>query len=1087
MKQMQAASAATTQAINAQAAAMSALKTASGGIGAAGAGKNTLGISLGSLAGIAGGLIGIGTAAEIAITGFEKISAAFAEVITAGDAMTAALNQIQATTGSTRAEAATTYDAITAAAIRTGTATADLTKQFTQMFTSLGPIGQTKAQVLDLATTLSELATISGTSGAASARAVRELNEGLAIGAINLRQLKIVGQDSPALLAALAKAVGVTTGALEAMAGAGELTSARVVAALEKMKVNVDATFNSIPRTLESSRTALTDSLNKLAADIDQTLGASQTLARWDRFWASVVSSLDHAVDSSITPKLAEANREVANFQAQLSKPTTATAFGLPDDKGAIRASLADAVAYRDGLQRQLDTQNAASDATARANKVSNDQAVAVEAASKAMNALGLEHSKTTPEIETLTAALARGQDVTVPYNDGVLHASQLLDLLRQKATPAAQAIATLNEELVKASAANLGGAQAKLTDILLKADPADKTGKGIDLSATQMDALTAGNNALLAAQGQKDVAEAQNRLKLAQAAAAGRAANDHGLAEANERIRQTREKFLKDHGSSPASVSEANQISTADTTAAQLTASSKAIKAAQPGINVLTDLKAKVAEATASIHGSGTAVAEWTEKLKTASPSVKAQGAAILAYAAQLDVATAAQKRAEAAQEALQRLQGNVAKASEDAATAQAESGDGARSALQRQIDNYKRQQDALVRTATADTSNPERGIEASSDAAKATSTEAQALIQQQVTANSTATLTIRKSWDDTFTGRRTAALAEVSEEGKALQQTIDLYVTNADDKKRLTDQTNAYITAKTQEALRQTESQTEKLGRTWADTTAAMDTATASFASGFVDATVDSLNGGKSAWSDYASSVIKELEKIALQAALSPLLKMAGGSTGGILGLLTTAATGIFGAAAGLPTAGMSSGEVAFVNAAGHHKGGIVGSEPTFMRNVPASLFANAPRYHTDGIVGGEVPAILQKGEGVFTAGQMEAIGSQAASMAALSQVVSAFSASRMTPPSDLGSSHGAPANYNYNIGSPANVGGGTSSTAAGPSSPPISINFHNQTGQNQTATASQPRFDGEKMIIDIVTKHVNQPGALRTAIRS
>lgn len=814
VKQQQAASIATTATINAQAAAMSALRAASAGGGSGGSAGGLLGgISIGSLAGLAGGLVGIGTAAEIAIKGFHDIAAALDQVIIAGDAMTAALNQIQAITGSTRSEAATMYDAITAAAIRTGTATADLSKTFTQMFVSLGPIGQTKAQVLDLATTLSQLAAISGTSGAASTRAVRELSEGLAIGAVNLRQLKIVGQDSPALLAALAKAAGVTTGELEHMAGAGELTSARVVTALEKMKTNVDATFQSIPRTLESSRTSLTDSLNKLAADIDRTFGASQALARWDRLWSSVASSLDHLVDNSITPKLAEANREVANFQAQLAKPTTGSAFGIPDDKGAIRSQLAEAIAYRDALQRQVDTQTAASDATAKANKISNDNAVAVEAATKAMQALGLEHSKTNPEIETLTASLARGQDITVGYNDGLLHASQILDLLRSKATPAAQAIATLNEELIKANAANLGNAQARITDAFLKADPADRTGKGANLSKIQRDGLESQVNAVLITQGQKDVVEAQNRLRVAQAAAAGRAANDHGLAAANEKTRQTREKFIKDHGNTPGAIAEANQISIADTTAAQLDAQSKAIKSAQPGINILTDLRAKVAEATASIHGNGTAVAEWTEKLKTASPSVKAQGASILAFAAQLDVLTAAQKRAEAGQEALQSLRGNLARANDDAATAQAEAGDGGRFALQRQIDTFRRQQTRLVRTAQADTSNPERGFEASKDAQQATATEALALLRQQVEANSTATLTIRKSWDDTYLGRRTAALAVVQQEGDALNQTIALYVTNADERKKLSDQTNAYIAAKNQEAMRQTEGQTSKL----------------------------------------------------------------------------------------------------------------------------------------------------------------------------------------------------------------------------------------------------------------------------------
>lgn len=45
--------------------------------------------------------------------------------------------------------------------------------------------------------------------------------------------------------------------------------------------------------------------------------------------------------------------------------------------------------------------------------------------------------------------------------------------------------------------------------------------------------------------------------------------------------------------------------------------------------------------------------------------------------------------------------------------------------------------------------------------------------------------------------------------------------------------------------------------------------------------------------------------------------------------------------------------------------------------MRNVDPSVFSGARRFHTGGIVGSEVPAILKKGEGVFTPGQMKAMG--------------------------------------------------------------------------------------------------------------
>lgn len=58
--------------------------------------------------------------------------------------------------------------------------------------------------------------------------------------------------------------------------------------------------------------------------------------------------------------------------------------------------------------------------------------------------------------------------------------------------------------------------------------------------------------------------------------------------------------------------------------------------------------------------------------------------------------------------------------------------------------------------------------------------------------------------------------------------------------------------------------------------------------------------------------------------------------------------------------------------------HTGGIIGNSPLPVRMVNAAVLANAVRLHGGGMIKhDEVPAILQKGEGVFTAEQMSALG--------------------------------------------------------------------------------------------------------------
>ncbi|MBF0417658.1 MAG: hypothetical protein HQL86_05345 [Magnetococcales bacterium] len=52
--------------------------------------------------------------------------------------------------------------------------------------------------------------------------------------------------------------------------------------------------------------------------------------------------------------------------------------------------------------------------------------------------------------------------------------------------------------------------------------------------------------------------------------------------------------------------------------------------------------------------------------------------------------------------------------------------------------------------------------------------------------------------------------------------------------------------------------------------------------------------------------------------------------------------------------------------------HGGGVAGDVGS-QRNLPLPVFARAPRFHGGGLASDEVPAILQRDEGVFTPSQM------------------------------------------------------------------------------------------------------------------
>lgn len=145
-----------------------------------------------------------------------------------------------------------------------------------------------------------------------------------------------------------------------------------------------------------------------------------------------------------------------------------------------------------------------------------------------------------------------------------------------------------------------------------------------------------------------------------------------------------------------------------------------------------------------------------------------------------------------------------------------------------------------------------------------------------------------------------------------------------------------------------------------------------------GLTDIATASVTAGQG-FTNMGLAVLKTIEQMIIKISIvQPLMQAFQTSVNGtgILGLLglgganPIAAGGVVPGAVG-PT---SVGGGALV---GLHGGGIVGSEATFSRYVHPSYFDNAPKFHSGGIAGDEVPIIAKKGEGVFTPGQMAAMG--------------------------------------------------------------------------------------------------------------
>lgn len=200
--------------------------------------------------------------------------------------------------------------------------------------------------------------------------------------------------------------------------------------------------------------------------------------------------------------------------------------------------------------------------------------------------------------------------------------------------------------------------------------------------------------------------------------------------------------------------------------------------------------------------------------------------------------------------------------------------------------------------------------------------------------------------------------------------------------------------------------------------------------------DKLYDFLKTGEADWRSFAETVVESIAKIMIKAALAQITLKAMSAASSFFGSGTS--SGVSEKKSGSSEREMwtSFAQTAAMLVMAAHTGAVIGKESSTPKLVSPDMFVNATRYHTGGVAGlkpDEVPAILQKGEGVFTEEQMKAMGGSA------------------TPPVN------------------------------------VAVNVINQTQQDVGAEQGDLRFDGQQMVLDVVLRAASQPGAFRDNMRS
>jgi tape measure domain-containing protein len=155
-------------------------------------------------------------------------------------------------------------------------ATGDL---FTRLNTVGKEMGMTQQQALDLTKTITQAIQIGGGSAQASEAAVQQFIQAMQGGVLRGEEFNSIMENGYGLAEALAKGLGVTTGELRKMAENGELSSERVIKAVQSQATQIQETYNQFPTTISNALQKISTQWQILIGEMDQANGSSATVA----------------------------------------------------------------------------------------------------------------------------------------------------------------------------------------------------------------------------------------------------------------------------------------------------------------------------------------------------------------------------------------------------------------------------------------------------------------------------------------------------------------------------------------------------------------------------------------------------------------------------------------------------------------------------------------------------------------------------------------------------------------------------------------------------------------------------------------
>lgn len=306
----------------------------------------------------------------------------------------------------------------------------------------------TQEQALSLTRTINQAIIVSGGSAETNAAAITQLNQALASGSLRAEELGSVMENSPRLARALADGLNVPIGKLKEMGEAGELTSQRVISALQNQADVINGEFSKMPVTIGGAIENLKTSFTLYIGEVDRANGISAKAAEAIKFLAenleTVASVVEKVGEAYIAYKAfdlaadlmakAKASKDAA---ASIASESTALITNTAQNLQNAAATKANAAA-KSSLAAAMDEEKDASD------KVKNS----LDAAAVSVKGVKKETDATKESTDKLGTSLQGVADEADKSKDKTEENSSKLEVLKEASEKAAEGQEALKQGL---------------------------------------------------------------------------------------------------------------------------------------------------------------------------------------------------------------------------------------------------------------------------------------------------------------------------------------------------------------------------------------------------------------------------------------------------------------------------------------------------------------------------------------------------------------------------------------------------------------------------------------------------------------